>query len=115
MGHATNLVGNQKAAVKFVFHTLPIFGGLKAIAERTSFRLFEGYSAETSGPYSSCRRSPRGRVASDQGLVCLIMAVGAVGGLLVALPANCAQAFCDQVAAESGHPAWIVGTVEAGT
>jgi len=60
MGHATNLVGNQKAAVKFVFHTLPIFGGLKAIAERTSFRLLEGYSAETSGPYCPRRRTPRG-------------------------------------------------------
>ena len=39
----------------------------------------------------------------------------AAGGLLVALPADRAQAYCDQVAAESGHPAWIVGTVEAGT
>jgi hypothetical protein len=65
MGHASNLVGNQKADVSFRFHTLPLFAGVRAIAARTTFKLLEGLSAETSGdpprPPGSPAPPPRAR------------------------------------------------------
>ena len=36
------------------------------------------------------------------------------GGLLVCLPADKAQAFCDDILKEDGFPAWIVGRVIEG-
>ena len=62
MGHASNLVGNQKADVSFHFHTLPLFAGVRAVAEKTTFRLLEGYSAETSGNPCGHQAIGRGNV-----------------------------------------------------
>lgn len=51
LGHARNLVANQKSEVSFVFHTLPILENMVKIFKAcgVNFKLLEGYSAETSG------------------------------------------------------------------
>lgn len=84
LGHANNLASNQKAAVSFEIHTLPVIKGMVAVNEKFDFRLLEGYSAETSG------------------------------GLLVALPPDKVKAFCDEMEALDGVPAWPVGVVKKG-
>lgn len=84
LGHAQNLCENQRAAVGFEIHTLPLIPKTHAINAKVNFKLLDGYSAETSG------------------------------GLLVALPADRAQAFCDDMLKEDGFPAWIVGRVVQG-
>lgn len=80
LGHATNLAANQTAQVDYVLTTLPLIANTARCDKQViDFKLVEGYSAETSG------------------------------GLLVALPAENAEAF----AAESNG--WIIGHVESGT
>jgi len=79
LGHATNLVKNQTAAVHFEIHTLPILRGMRAVNEKVPFSLLQGFSSETSG------------------------------GLLLGLPADKAQAFCDEIQQIEGFPAWIIG------
>lgn len=86
LGHAGNLAECQQEEVSFLIHTLPIIAKM-AEANRSSgnlFRLLEGKSAETSG------------------------------GLLIALPADRAEAFCLEIEETEGWPAWIIGRVEAG-
>jgi selenide,water dikinase len=82
MGHAANLAKNQKVAVHFEIHTLPIIRSMKIVDEKVQiFSLLKGYSSETSG------------------------------GLFIGLPAHKAQAFCDELQQLDGHPSWIVGRV----
>ena len=51
LGHATNLVQNQREGVSFVIHTLPILANMVKIFKSCgiNFKLLEGFSAETSG------------------------------------------------------------------
>lgn len=87
LGHAVNLVQEQKAEVDFVIHSLPIIAGMEAIDGLVhDFKLLAGYSAETSG------------------------------GLLIAMPADQAAGFIAEIAElDDGEPAWIVGDVVAGS
>jgi selenide,water dikinase len=49
-GHAQNLVNVQKNQVSFEITSLPVFAGTEKVnKEIYNFKLFEGYSAETSG------------------------------------------------------------------
>eukprot|EP00457_Paulinella_chromatophora_P008202 gb/GEZN01008231.1/.p1 GENE.gb/GEZN01008231.1/~~gb/GEZN01008231.1/.p1 ORF type:complete len:316 (+),score=42.70 gb/GEZN01008231.1/:187-1134(+) len=84
LGHANNLASNQKDAVSFELHSLPIIKGMVAVNTKFDFKLIQGFSAETSG------------------------------GLLIALPEDKAVQFCKDILAEDGHPAWIVGKVVDG-
>lgn len=82
LGHATNLVKNQKAAVNFEIHSLPIIRSMKQVDEHIKmFSLMKGFSAETSG------------------------------GLLICLPADKAEAFCQELEQLDKEPAWIIGKV----
>lgn len=84
LGHGQNLAENQRECVRFVLHTLPCVGVTARVAKELQFTtLLTGYSAETSG------------------------------GLLLALPRENAQAYCDEILERDGWPAWIVGEVEA--
>jgi len=81
-GHSRNLARNQKAAVKFEIHTLPIIRHMKEVDEKCKiWSLMQGMSAETSG------------------------------GILVCLPADKAEAFCKEVEEIDKYPAWIIGRV----
>ena len=53
LGHAKNLVENQKAEVSFVIDSLPIYTNMAAVAKASpiNFKLLDGYSAETSGNF----------------------------------------------------------------
>jgi len=53
IGHGRNLVRNQKAAVNFEIHTLPIIKYMKE-ADNKIFGLMDGTSAETSGGLFIC-------------------------------------------------------------
>ncbi len=55
LGHAQNLVKNQKADVSFVINKLPILANMTAVFKACgiNFKLLKGYSAETSGFYCS--------------------------------------------------------------
>lgn len=82
MGHSNNLSKNQQASIRFEIHTLPIIKDMKKVDEKVQiFSLMKGYSAETSG------------------------------GLFIGLPADKAEAFCQELEELDGHPAWIVGRV----
>lgn len=82
VGHARNLARNQRAAVNFELHTLPVIRDMIAVADAApGFKFRQGLSAETSG------------------------------GLLVALPVEKAQQFCKEIEAIDHAPAWIVGRV----
>ncbi len=82
LGHARNLARNQRAAVNFELHTLPVLAHMLEVDAHVSFfKLRAGFSAETSG------------------------------GLLLALPAAAADAFCHELQQLDGHAAWIVGRV----
>jgi len=87
-GHCANLAANQKQPVDLVLHSLPVIAGMCAVDDHLKgmFRLRAGYSAETSG------------------------------GLLVLLPSQeAAEAYCRELEAEDGEPAWIIGEVVAGS
>lgn len=87
LGHAQNLVKNQKKEVAFIIHNLPIIANMAAVAKACGnmFRLIQGYSAETSG------------------------------GLLICLPRDQAEDFCKDIRQQEGHHAWIIGFVEKGS
>eukprot|EP00160_Parvularia_atlantis_P015538 Unigene4476_Nuclearia_a/m.13685 Unigene4476_Nuclearia_a/g.13685 ORF Unigene4476_Nuclearia_a/g.13685 Unigene4476_Nuclearia_a/m.13685 type:complete len:311 (+) Unigene4476_Nuclearia_a:160-1092(+) len=85
LGHARNLASNQRTAVSFVIHTLPVLRGCVAICGRTSFKLLDGLGPETSG------------------------------GLLVALTREDAELFMSAIREQDGCPAWIVGDVVNGS
>jgi selenide,water dikinase len=83
LGHAQNLIENQKAEVGMELHTLPMIAGTKAVNDQVfDFRLTVGYSAETSG------------------------------GLLVCLPPDQAKGYCEELERlDGGSKAWIIGRV----
>lgn len=86
LGHARNLAVAQEEGVCVLLETLPIYkGAVKASRLMLDkYRLFEGYSAETSG------------------------------GLLVAFGDHVtAQRYITELAEADGEPAWIVGSVVA--
>lgn len=87
LGHAQNLASHQAAELDVILHKLPIIAGMLAVDAHMPnvFKLKEGYSAETSG------------------------------GLMVALPADVADAFIADIEAMEGCPAWIIGKVVAGS
>lgn len=86
LGHATNLVKEQKAKVDFVLDSLPIIRGMEAIDGRVhDFGLLAGTSAETSG------------------------------GLLIAMPEASAAGFMAEIKEIDGEAAWLVGKVVAGS
>lgn len=82
-GHSTNLAENQKACVQFNIHTLPVIQGMAQVdkALQDKYNLRFGNSSETSG------------------------------GLLVILPRDQAQNFCDELSELDQQPAWIIGDV----
>ncbi len=86
LGHATNLAEHSDVPVRLEIDALPIIAGMAAIDDALggSFRLRQGYSAETSG------------------------------GLLVALPEASVGAFIEAMGRmDGGCPAWRVGRVRA--
>lgn len=85
IGHAQNLAENQRESVRFVLHTLPFIGITQKVSRHYAgrFKLLDGYSAETSG------------------------------GLLISIPAETAEAYCNEISTLDGWPAWIIGRVEA--
>ncbi|TNN17579.1 Selenide, water dikinase isoform 1 [Schistosoma japonicum] len=89
LGHANNLVQVQaNNHLAFSIHTLPCFEGSSLISKTLNDRLklLQGLSPETSG------------------------------GLLIVLPRESAQPFCEELTAETGCPSWIIGdVVEAGS
>lgn len=87
VGHAENLLKFQKAQVDFQIDKLPIIRNVVKIAEilGRTAKLLAGKAVETSG------------------------------GLLVCLPAEKAQRFCEEYRMASEHDAWIVGKVVAGS
>lgn len=85
IGHAGNLAAFQTNKVDFVIDVLPIIPKMVAVNSKFNFRLLEGFSAETSG------------------------------GLFVVLPREASAAFCRELEALDGVPAWVVGRVVPGT
>lgn len=84
LGHAQNLAENQVAEVGVELHTLPCLNGSMDVNDKVfNFRLRAGYSAETSG------------------------------GLMVCLPEENAEAYCKELEALDGSPAWVIGRVVA--
>lgn len=85
LGHAQNLMENQKAEVGMEIRALPCIA--KTIEVESSgvldFRLREGYSAETSG------------------------------GLMICMPEEDAKAYCAELEELDGEPSWIIGRVVA--
>lgn len=82
IGHGRNLAKNQKAAVNFEIHSLPIIRSMKEVDDKVQmFSLVKGFSAETSG------------------------------GLMVCLPAENAEKFCKEIEEIDGAGAWIIGRV----
>lgn len=86
LGHATNLAESQKLNVDLNIHTLPILANMTAVSKACgiNFKLFDGFSAETSG------------------------------GLLVCLSKDSADGFIKELLQLDGHPAWIIGDVVIG-
>lgn len=87
LGHLTNQVASQKAAVDFELHSLPILEHMVQVDDACDgmFQLRAGYSAETSG------------------------------GLLLCLPAETADAYVTEIERQEGCPAWTIGRVVPGT
>lgn len=84
IGHARNLASNQKAAVNFEIHTLPIIRSMKEVDDKVNaFSLMKGLAAETSG------------------------------GLFICLSPDKAEAFCKELEEIDKCPAWIIGRVVA--
>lgn len=82
MGHARNLAKNQKEAVQFEIHTLPIIRNMREVDEKVKiWKLMDGFSAETSG------------------------------GLLIAMSEENASAFIKEIEEIDKCPAWIIGRV----
>eukprot|EP00795_Rhopilema_esculentum_P002143 gene2143-17730_t len=86
LGHAMNLVLNQKEKVSFLINKLPILANMTAVYKACgiNFKLLEGYSAETSG------------------------------GLLVCMAPSDAVEYCNELENIDGNKAWIIGEVIQG-
>jgi len=86
LGHAQNLVSNQKESVTFIINKLPILAKMAAVYKACgiNFKLLDGFSAETSG------------------------------GLLVCMAASDAYAYCEELEKVDGRQAWIIGDVIKG-
>ena len=56
LGHAQNLVANQRNSVSFAINRLPILANMAAVFKACgiNFKLLDGFSAETSGTYFWC-------------------------------------------------------------
>lgn len=87
VGHAENLLSFQEQPLDFNILSLPVIKHVKRIAEilNRQQKLLDGRMVETSG------------------------------GLLVCLPTERAQNFCDEFEASSGCGCWIIGSVATGT
>ncbi|KAG7386666.1 Selenide, water dikinase 1 [Phytophthora pseudosyringae] len=87
VAHARNQAKSQLRDVSFEIHTLPIIKNMAKVNEAigNSFKLLDGFAAETSG------------------------------GLLLCLPAENAEAYIQELRELDGKPAWIVGRVVAGS
>jgi selenide, water dikinase len=87
LGHATNLVQNQKLEVDFEIDTLPVLKKMTKIDEslNSMFKLKQGYSAETSG------------------------------GLFICMSKENAEKFCKEIEELDSYPAWIIGRVVKGS
>ncbi|KAF8564194.1 hypothetical protein P879_09396 [Paragonimus westermani] len=84
MGHAENLVKFQKnSKLAFKIHSLPCLASTVQLSKALNdrFKLFKGLCPETSG------------------------------GLLVILPSEAANGFCEELERLEGCPAWIIGDV----
>lgn len=86
LGHAQNLVKQQRNEVNFIIHNLPCINKMAAVARAcgTMFGLLQGTSAETSG------------------------------GLLICMQREEAAKYCTEIKKIEGHQAWIIGIVEKG-
>jgi len=86
LGHATNLVENQKESMDFHIHTLPILANMAAVSKACgiNFKLLDGYSSETSG------------------------------GLLICLNKDVVQDFLMELQSLDHSPAWVIGNVVKG-
>ncbi|XP_051785243.1 selenide, water dikinase 1-like [Erpetoichthys calabaricus] len=90
LGHAQNLVRQQRNEVSFVIHNLPVIAKMAAVSKARGemFGLVHGMCPETSG------------------------------GLLICLPREQAARFCAEIKSPrygKGHQAWIIGIVEKGS
>lgn len=87
IGHAENLLRFQEAELDFVITSIPVIKNVKKIAEilNRQQKLYSGKMVETSG------------------------------GLLISLPTEYAQEFCNEFSSISGDDCWIVGHVVAGS
>lgn len=87
VGHAENLLLFQEEQLDFVIESLPVIKHVKKIAEvlNRHQKLNDGRMVETSG------------------------------GLLICLPSENAQKFCDEFEATAGSGCWIVGRVTRGS
>ncbi len=74
-----------------------------AVNSVVSFKLLQGFSAETSGSVCVHARVPWFHLTNSF-----------PGGLLVCLPADAAAAFISEISSLDNMPAWIVGEVIAG-
>lgn len=87
VGHAENLLLFQDAELDFVITTMPLIRHVKKIAEilNRHEKLYAGKMVETSG------------------------------GLLISLPAENAEEFCNDYTSVAGDGCWIIGYVTAGS
>ncbi|GAB9466550.1 hypothetical protein Gpo141_00003922 [Globisporangium polare] len=87
LAHARNQAKSQNRDVDFEIHTLPIIQHMVKVNDAigNSFKLLDGFAAETSG------------------------------GLLLCLPAEHADAFIQELRELDGKPAWVVGRVVEGS
>lgn len=87
VGHAENLLLFQEEKLDFIITSLPVIKHVKKIAEilNRQQKLINGRMVETSG------------------------------GLLICLPSDQAQNFCDEFQKSSDGGCWIVGRVESGS
>jgi selenide,water dikinase len=84
LGHAQNLADNQVEEIGVELHMLPCIAGTPIVNNEVfDFRLTVGYSAETSG------------------------------GLMICMPPETAEAFCQEIQQIDGNSAWVVGRVFA--
>ena len=87
VGHAENLLKYQEDELDYIVNRMPVIKGVKKMAEilNRHQKLITGKMVETSG------------------------------GLLISLPQENAQKFCDEFQTISGSGCWIVGHVVNGT
>ncbi|KAL7521631.1 hypothetical protein ACHAWX_006305 [Stephanocyclus meneghinianus] len=83
LGHAQNLMDNQREAVGMEIHTLPCIADTPKVEGSgvLDFRLLKGYSAETSG------------------------------GLMICMKEEDAVEYCKELEELDGEPAWIIGRI----